>query len=704
MGIKSLVKQVLMEQQNRRYRKLLSDKTVTYEEWVAEQEARRWGLEGAVECDDPAREGTAVSFVVLCCGNGETSKKANKYIARYFMENPNAVLLYGDEDVWDENGVRRTPWFKPDWSPDLFDSCFYFGSLVAVRRALFEKIAREQTKENSGDKFLGAKKETIAAKETDGDGLQNLEYYEFTDLKRYVELVRSCVKSAGGYQRHCDAIGHFPGILYHVNEEQDWEQFVGVDSLLSDGTDPDGKAECDGFGTLPSVSVIIPSKDNPVILQKCVGACLATAYPHLEIIVVDNGSNSENRERIEEMTAIRYLYCPMEFNFSKMCNMGAEAAAGELLLFLNDDVELCQPECLKKMAEMAARDYTGAVGLKLYYPNSVKIQHAGITNLPMGPVHKLQFKENNECYYFGANHGCRNFLAVTAACLMVEKRKFQEVGGFCEEMRVAFNDVDICFGLYELGYHNVCVNDSYAYHHESLSRGEDESREKLERLLGERKKLYERHPSLEGVDPYYSVHLNRGGLDTSIRPTYETGCDETQLVSGGDGKCGQETARAVSKVSGNFNTEGYRQDNCLLLRVEDSREGRLIGYGVVLGDNNACYEKALLLKSEVSAKKTEVSDGKSEVLAGESATAVGNQGAEFQAEIEEQIFAVSIRGNYRVELAENMPDQENVALSGFDIRIGKGTVPAGRYLVGMAARNRVTGLKLINWSNRVVEL
>ncbi len=662
MSIKSLVKQVLIEKQNRRYDKLLSDRSVTYAEWLKEREAQE-NVAAANEADslyaaDVADAGAEV--VVLCAADGCFAENAVINIKRYFAECPQVQMLYGDEDIWEKTDSEKrdaepcAPWFKPDWSPDLLDSCFYFGSVVALKKALYEKCCEQW------DELRGAGASATLFGEFAEADVASVKVCRVQNHQAYIQWVRVCVAIAGGYQKQCASIGHISEILYHVQDEKERADF-----WQAERSEERGRTE-----KLPLLSVIIPSKDNPEILRKCIYACLEMDYPALEIVVVDNGSNRKNRTRIDELLDelwwtdhseekhyIHYYFQPMEFNFSKMCNIGAGEAKGEVLLFLNDDVELCQADTLRKMVKMAMREYTGAVGLKLYYPDSCRIQHAGITNLPMGPVHKLQFKEDNNCYYFGMNRGCRNVIAVTAACLMVEKKKFLEAGGFSEELRVAFNDVDLCFGLFEAGYHNVCVNDCFAYHHESLSRGDDESKGKLARLTEERKKLYARHPQIEGRDPYYSVHLNRYGLDTSVRPCHEVGRNRVQQVS-----C----------VEASFNEGNYRQDNCLLVRIEDARQGKISGYGVVLGDNNACYEKKLLLKKQEPDKAA--------------------------------VCAVFLAEQLRPDLAENMCDQKNVALSGFDVQLEAGAVPEGKYLVGMAAKNRVTGLKLINWSNRVVEL
>lgn len=823
MGIKGFVKRILTEKEDKRYERRLRDRQVTYGEWAAALEAgaengeidlrepKRCGSalqgkasrgggaaqggsgpeggarggsgpEGAVQggsgpedaaqgglkdgaksrCEDGSK---GVDFAVICGGRGTFSAGMLSFVRSFFRGHPEALLLYGDEDVWEragkgaaaDPGCRKLPWFKPDWSPDLLDSFFYFGSVVILRKGLFWRASGEGgrqgegmppepfdflesweperwdfradlkseesdfgTKRGSGKSAFEADREAEESapgknKETaeldsgqepepEEGRMQGIAFYKVRDWDAYERWVHSCVRLAGGYERGRESIGHVPKILFHCESREAQERYMQRSSFPAEreearlrdfrdsrrlrGAGENKASDC----AAGMVSIVIPSKDQPEILESCLKGCIMAAgggkdsLP-FEIIVVDNGSSGENQEKIRELLdrvtprcpRVFYLYQQQEFNFSRMCNLGAEQARGDFLLFLNDDVELSQPGCLERMAALACREYTGAVGLKLYYPDSRRIQHAGITNLPMGPVHKLQFLEDDRAYYYGANRGLRNVLAVTAACFMVEKRKYLEAGGFAEELRVAFNDVDFCFRLYELGYHNVCVNDRYAYHHESLSRGGDESPEKLERLLGERERLYKRHPTLEGADPYYSPFLNREGLDTGIRPAYLTAGNRVQRIRG---------------PFRNLNLSGYRQDGCLMVRVEDCRNRRLLGYGVVLGDDNACYGRELLFRR---VKKGNPEDGgRGSYGERDFCPADGSEG--------DRVYAVEIRGQYRPDLEANMADQVNVGLGGFDVEIGQEAVPEGRYQVGLATRNRVTGLRLVNWSGRCVEL
>lgn len=710
MSIRSLVKQILIQKENRKYANLLASRRMTYDAWVRQREAQNAALEKLTIGsklvlqnyfmeDAPDGSFKAPRFRCFITSQGTLAENALLFIAQYFAEHPQTQIIYGDEDVL-ENGVRKSPWFKPDWAPDLLESCFYFGSVVAVRENLIQR-AEAICEVNHGD---GSEKRFSVH----GESLVAI-----TDYNAFEKWIHICVGLSGAYvkdensrgENHINnhSIGHLSEILFHCKNEEQQKRFLKTSEFLCAVQIGQLRDFEDGWMKTanpdPIVSVVIPSKDHPDILEQCIRGCLnACKAPILydekhsgeifpiEIIVVDNGSSEENRKQIESLienllreqekkdvpegtVTIKYLYELMDFHFSKMCNLGAKQASGWYLLFLNDDVELTEEDSIARMGALADREWTGAVGMKLLYPDSDKIQHAGITNLPMGPVHKLQFLSDTETYYFNRNRGFQNVLAVTAACLMVEKEKFEEVGGFSEELPVAFNDVDLCFSLYEKGYYNVCMNDMYAYHHESFSRGDDESVEKRERLLSELAKLYARHPKLESVDPYYSKHLNREGLDTRIRPACETAGNRVQQVKGD----------LQTK-----NMQAVRKDACVLLRVESVRGSILQGYSVVLGDNNACYDMELLLIRERNDSKTPEEEMKQD------------------ASEERLVYSIPVQRQYRPDLTENMQDQKNVGLCGFQIELSEETLralPKSRYHVGMAVRNRVTGLRLWNNSN-----
>lgn len=623
MGIRGRVKEQLTERLDREYEKALVQKKVDYDSWVREQEARLRQGESPI----PVGDGASEEYILFCQKKGRMNEGAQERIGRFFAAHQECLILYGDEDILGEDGIRRDPWYKPCWSPDLYLDCFYPGSVVALRKSFAEKVLtlpRELAEK--GDRIL---------------------FGEISDD------IRNCLdrafSAAGGFERGCSSIARLPEILFHAKDPSLWEQYLRAASGLQreDGRDP---------GT---VSVIIPSRDNPGVLEKCLSALTqGGSRRDLDIIVVDNGSSPENRRILEELTrGGTYLYRPMEFNFSAMCNLGAAQAKGDLLLFLNDDVEVSGREWLEAMKRKAALPYVGAVGLKLLYPGGEKIQHAGVTNLTVGPVHKMQYLRDDIDHYFGRNRLNYNGLAVTAACLMTEKKKFLEAGGFREDLKIAYNDVELCFHLWEAGYQNVTLNHFSAVHHESLSRGNDEADpEKFRRLEKERKLLYELHPTLKGRDPYYPEQLNGDGLDSHILPGYVYSRSFTQPPA---------WKRLPAHLA------AYREDPCVMVRVETAGPERIQGYSVVLGDDNACYEQYLILCPEEK---------------------FGTDGGE--------LFCMKLEKQYREDLEENLPDQKHVALAGFRAGREGENLPPGDYRIGVLAVHRFARLKLLGWSEK----
>ncbi len=607
MGIKSFLKQGMAYGLDKQYEKKCASRKILYKDWVASMEEA-----------ESSSTGERVEAVFLSdAENGAWADGAKERAEAFLSAHPEVCVVYGDEDVETAPGQYENPWLKPCWSPDTYLWKDYLGEAVAVRKSFYEK-----------------------AEEKSRDGL---------------------LKAAGGFTKGCQSIAHINGILFH--RKTDW--FTGeTNSSMTREKTAGGQTDCRDAKKqgMPYISVIIPSKDNAVVLKKCLDTLKKTAADiSYEVLLVDNGSGEAVKKKIEEMTAgapdILYIYEPMEFNFSKMCNLGAERAEGSLLLFLNDDIEATHTGWLSDMAKLAERPHVGAVGCKLLYPDTDKIQHAGITNLPMGPVHKLQFLRDNKCYYDNRNRGIRNVSAVTAACLMVRREVFEEAGGFCESMQVAFNDVDFCFTLLEKGYYNAVCNHIHLLHHESMSRGADESEEKLKRLHRERTMLYDRHPGLNGKDPFYHDWLNRTGLDTRIQPAYRSGREIADV----------QAAKEVAKESNEaYVLKNARKDRCLLVRIEAADASHISGYGVVLGSDNACFNGKLLLERK------------------------GRQPAVYELDFTEQ---------YRQDLQENMPDQKNVALCGFHVNIAE-PLPEGEYRIGMLATDKISGSSLMNYSNR----
>lgn len=706
---KHLLKERLIAVQQRKYNKRLEKKTVTYDAWIREKEKQLaeelagYGKEKltfrkvpyeAAESYLNVRNiaGEDADIVLFHASGGREAELTQILISDFFIAYPQIAMVYGDEDVLSPDGIRYTPWLKPDWSPDTFLSNFYFGSVFAVRTGTLKELSEEELRAVGSNSFQGSplEKEGPANARSEGMCHDNEQAW----IYRMCHLL---AKKAGGFkkrningQEDDFPIGHISEILFHSFSNREAELLYNngiLESECIDGKD----AEKDKV----LISVIIPSKDNEDVLRRCIDSLRRSVRLPYEIILVDNGSEVKMRERIaaylkELGIAHTYIYEKRPFHFSAMCNRGAALSSGDVCLFLNDDVEVPKnmvesagtADWMEQLYAQSMKPYAGAVGVKLLYPDSVRVQHGGIANLRLGPVHKLQYKDNNDCYYYGWNRGMRNVIAVTGACLAVSKNKFEQAGGFPEELPVAFNDVDLCFSLYEKGYYNVVMQDVVLYHWESLSRGQDEKTDKLKRLIAEKRKLYERHRRLYGKDPFYHKYLASDMLtaDFELKADYEW---KEELPYG--------KITAVHALP-----ESAREDGCVIISLEyagtleewrfglvpeEWREYYIQGYVFVAGSNNACYESKILLQradlNGIPYKENENSSFK--------------------------LFIIKPEMLPRMDVERNLPDQVNVGMTGFAVRLREHDIPEGSYRIGILSRDKCSGQMLYFWTNRYLE-
>lgn len=619
---------------------------------------------------------------------GSVAKEAFQVLQQYFTLHPDTVLAYADEDFIAE-GYRMHPWLKPDWSPETLLSFFYFGSYFAIRKSYVLRYMSES-------QFLTLCGQAFGHDEKAFEALY--------------KLVLQCSKVCKAEQ-----ILHVPEILFHRNfagytEEElqtvtanrNWDKLQRIEAVLQSKLEMgDFMRGCQPFlddmktaflkeqgvtahmesamdpaihhvvydAGEPLVSVVILSKDHPDVLELCLKSLRErTDYKNLELIVVDNGSNEANKEHVERLKIkykFDYLYKKMDFNFSAQCNIGVQAAKGELILLLNDDIEVFEKSWLRKMVGQAMQDGIGAVGARLLYANTNKIQHAGITNLAVGPSHKLIAQPDDVNYYFGRNQVTYNMLGVTAACLLVKREKYLEIGGLNEKMKVAYNDVDFCFKLYEAGYRNVLRNDAVLYHYESLSRGLDAlNLEKWQRLLSEKKRLYENHPMLKGVDPYYHELLADDSSEYKIN--YKIDAENknkfARLNKINAGKLAEEKSEGVK----------LQVDHAeFVLHEEDEKPDYywVSGWSYLHGDDQCKYKKHLLFLNQ----KSEIWEGLFFI--------------EYRKDVESMLFA-----------------EKNVGTAGFCTRFVKGSLDSGCYRIGMLYEDVMTGQTHVTWSDTTLEI
>ncbi len=269
----------------------------------------------------------------------------------------------------------------------------------------------------------------------------------------------------------------------------------------------------------PLVSIIIPNKDHVFDLYRCISSIQKSSYKNYEIIIVENNSKEDLTFRYyEELQAfdnIKILKYSDEFNYSAINNFAAKHASGEYLILLNNDVEVISEDWIEQLLMFAQREDVGCVGAKLYYPNET-IQHGGVVVAFKGVAGHAGMQCNrNDAGYYGRLCYVNNQLAVTAACLMLSKKIFNEVGGLNEQdLKICFNDVDLCLKVYETGYLNVFNPLCELYHYESISRGEDKDEKSVKRFQGEVQYFLKKWTKYTKghKDPFYNPNLNYGDL------------------------------------------------------------------------------------------------------------------------------------------------------------------------------------------------
>ena len=417
-------------------------------------------------------------------------------VVKYLNEDPNLDLLYFDEDKLSADGqIRKNPWFKPQWSPELLLSANYLMHSV-VRRQLVEDVG---------------------GFDTTMDGAQDWDLF-----------LRCAEKS----QR----IRHIPKVLYHWREVEGsaaselmakpWvfeNQLRCVQGHLERQELENPKTFFDSPGFLrvswPTsgslVSIIIPSRDNVGILQKCIGSIKSlTTYPNYEILIIDNESQDEETHAyytsLQGDSSVRILDFQGEFNFSAANNFGASHAKGELLLFLNNDIEIIEADWLEELTRWVENPEIGVVGAKLLYTNNL-IQHAGvIIGMEGHASHVFMGSMEKQTGPFGSVDWYRDYVAVTGACLMLRRDLFFDVGGFDEDYLLVFSDVELCLRIWNLGYRNLYNPFVRLRHYEGQSRGKLIPAEDIQ--LG-----YEHLRDLvRDGDPYYNPNLSYGVHTPSI--------------------------------------------------------------------------------------------------------------------------------------------------------------------------------------------
>ncbi len=437
----------------------------------------------------------AGDFSILVPEHTRVYESAQAVFAQYLEEHPDVDLVYADSDI--EGGASEIG-LRPAYSPELLLERPYIGGVMAVRTRMAGEVFVETSLVGLYEFLLKLTEKTTpgrvghVAKVLSAQKIDHDIYFNETDEERGLKEAAIVRRGSDVHLETISDVTNATRVYYDVQGE-------------------------------PLVSIVIPSKDHYGILRQCIDSLrLFTDYKNYEIIVVDNGSLPHNKQMIETFLndiGAKYIYKPMEFNFSRMCNIGVTEAKGDFILLLNDDVQACDGKWLNRMLGQAQRDYVGAVGAKLYFPGGTLIQHCGVVELSSGPSHVLFQRDDQGTYPCARNIFDFNYSAVTAACMLISKEKYEKVGGFDESLAVTYNDVDFCYKLLEAGFLNVVRNDAILYHHESLSRGQDMNDDaKRLRLDRELVGLHGRHRAFMDYDPYYNPALIDYDVTWEVQP------------------------------------------------------------------------------------------------------------------------------------------------------------------------------------------
>ncbi len=428
-------------------------------------------------------------------------------VASVAVTRPEVKLIYSDEDKINESGDRTEPHFKPDWNPDLLLAQNYICHLTAIRR---DVLALSGWCRSGYD---GAQDHDLLLRVT-----RTLEHHEVHHISQILYHWRMTAESTAS---NASAKGYTSDS--GVRAVADFLGTNGERAEVVAGKYPNTYRILRELPKdAPLVSIIIPTRDRVDILSQCIDSVRnLTNYPNYEIIVVDNRSEEQETldylKGVELLSGVRVVRYNGDFNYSAINNFAVGEARGSVLTLMNNDIEVISPDWLTEMVTHAIRPSIGCVGAKLLYKNNM-VQHAGVI-LGIGGVagHAHKYFDAESAGYFSRLHLTQNMSAVTAACLTVERRIYESVGGLNEtDLKVAFNDVDFCLAVRALGYRNLWTPYAVLYHHESLSRGQEDTSEKQRRFTSEARFMQKKWGKSLMSDPAYNRNLTRSREDFSL--------------------------------------------------------------------------------------------------------------------------------------------------------------------------------------------
>ncbi|MDZ5434244.1 glycosyltransferase [Pseudomonas fluorescens] len=414
-------------------------------------------------------------FVALMDNDDLLPEHSLYWVARTIIENPKAGLIYSDEDKIDTQGRRSSPYFKSDWNEYLFRSQNMICHLGVYRRDLVKGVGQFRVG------FEGAQDYDLALR-----CIEKLSRDEIIHIPRvlYHWRMHSGSTAMAGDEKPYAALAGVKALDEHLQRKGD----IGTTELLPMGM---YRVHYQLPEVLPMVSLIIPTRNAYALVKQCIDSIKSlTTYPNYEIILIDNGSDDlvslAYFAEINKEHNIRVIRDDGPFNYSALNNGAVRQAHGELIGLINNDIEVITPEWLEEMVSIALQPNVGAVGARLWYPDD-RLQHGGVI-IGVGGVagHSHKYLPKGDYGYFCRAGLIQEFSAITAACLIIKKSTFDQVDGLDEDhLKIAFNDVDFCLRVQEAGYINVWTPFAEMYHHESATRGQEDTPEKQQRFMKE---------------------------------------------------------------------------------------------------------------------------------------------------------------------------------------------------------------------------
>lgn len=462
---------------------------ISYEQWVEsfdslsdedrtaiKKSQAQWHISPMIQIHvigQEAREISKNGWLMLLSPRDQLSEHALYWFACEILSHPEAVLIYSDDDEL-EGGRRCRPRFKPDWSITHLRAIDYIGHAAVINVRALEAAGGLSSENLAGDTW---------------------------------ELLQRVGEQAVDYVRH------IPAILLHRDAEEVKQSSVTI-----------RRVHYPVPQSAPLVNIIISTRDALELLRQCVESILLkTSYPNFEIFIVDNGSRDpvtlDYLDEIKRRPRVRVYRYDRPFNYSAINNLAARQLSGEVLCLLNNDTEVISTDWLEEMVGHLYREKVGVVGAKLYYPDG-RVQHGGDVVGPGGCANHLhQFIASHEPGYCHRAVVAQELSAVTGACLVTKRDLYLRVGGLNEKhLPVGFNDVDYCLKVREAGYKVVWTPHAELYHHESASRKEDKSPERIRVAKSEVAYMRRRWPKEMRYDPFYNANFSYFRSDFVLGP------------------------------------------------------------------------------------------------------------------------------------------------------------------------------------------